>query len=73
MEGETLGSIRQAKDGLQRASEGLQKIWAGGEVRLLMDWIESFKEDIKWIENELPLIKKTLADFEAIALKEKVN
>ena len=63
------GNIRAAKDMLQVASEGLQKLWFAGEVRLPLDRIESYQEDLGWIEKELPMIRKTLADFLSIALK----
>ena len=63
------GNIREAKDALQRASESLQKLWEDGSVRLQKDRIENYQEDINWIEKELPMIRKVLADFENISLK----
>ena len=63
------GNIRGSREALQRASEGLQKLWEAGEVRLPPDRIESYREDLTWIEKELPMIRKILSDFGSIALK----
>lgn len=67
------GEIRAAKDALQRASEGLQKLWFDGTIRLEQDRIESYQEDLNWIEKELPMVRKLLSDFENIALKKKLD
>ena len=62
------GNIRESKEALQRASEGLQKLWFAGDTRLPLDRIDSYREDLYWIEKELPMIRKVLSEFNNIAL-----